>query len=98
MSYGRLTIGVAEGQLTLGGQMLELMMDDFAIRGGTARSPTQENPYACYRATDQGGLDELNPIFNSIAGELLTECQIELVSGPPDIEKVNLYVDGQAVP
>ena len=88
----------AEGELTLGGQMLELMLDDFAIRGGTARSPTQEAPYAYYRATDQGGLDELSTIFNSIAGELLTECQIELVSGPPDIEKVNLYVNGQAVP
>jgi hypothetical protein len=87
-----------EHENTYGTQMLEAVLDDFAVRGATARITTPDNPYSYYRATDQGGLDELSRVFKSIAGKLVTECVLELVEPPPDPTLVNLYVDGSAIP
>jgi hypothetical protein len=86
-----------EHENTYGTQMLEAVLDDFAVRGATARVTTPDNPYSYYRATDQGGLDELSRVFKSIAGKLVTECVLELVEPPPDPTLVNLYVDGSPV-
>ncbi|MBN1606721.1 MAG: VWA domain-containing protein [Polyangiaceae bacterium] len=87
-----------EYENTYGTQMLEAVLDDFAVRGATARVTTPDDPYSYYRATDQGGLDELSHVFKSIAGKLVTECVLELVEPPPDPALVNLYVDGSPIP
>jgi hypothetical protein len=87
-----------EHENTYGTQMLEAVLDDFAVRGATARVTTPDSPYSYYRATDQGGLDELSHVFKSIAGKLVTECVLELVEPPPDPTLVNLYVDGSPIP
>ena len=87
-----------EHENSYGTQMLESVLDDFAVRGATARVTTPDNPYSYYRATDQGGFDELSHVFKSIAGKLVTECVLELVEPPPDPALVNLYVDGSLVP
>jgi hypothetical protein len=48
--------------------------------------------------TASEGLAGLTAVFSDITTELITSCELQLESEPPDLDKLNVEVDGTTVP
>ena len=40
----------------------------------------------------------LSEVLLAITGELITSCELQLQSDPPDLDRLNVYIDGEVVP
>jgi hypothetical protein len=70
-------------------------LDQFAVAGGE----TNPNAPPQYFAVSQsGGVAGLTSVFSAITTRLITTCRLQLQSTPPDINKLNVSVDGSLVP
>lgn len=70
-------------------------LDQFALAGGV---PSEGGSSDYYEVTAEGGVDGLVDVFTSITTQLVRTCEVELASKPPDLEKVNVYIDCAVVP
>ncbi|HVU00167.1 MAG TPA: hypothetical protein VHE30_00395 [Polyangiaceae bacterium] len=78
-----------------GAEIYGSSLDEFAVAGG------EENPNGPpkYFAVDAaGGTQGLATVLGSITKNLVTTCRLALEENPPDINKLNVLVDGDRVP
>lgn len=70
-------------------------LDNLATSSG-AVNPDAPPQYFAVMAS--GGLDGLTAVFSEITTELITTCELQLESEPPDLGKLNVEVEGTTVP
>jgi von Willebrand factor type A domain len=70
-------------------------LDQIAVAGG-ATNPSAPPSYFAVSAS--GGVADLTAVFSTITSRLITTCRLQLQSNPPDINKINVSVDGTLVP
>jgi Mg-chelatase subunit ChlD len=70
-------------------------LDQIAIAGG-AINPSAPPSYFAVNAS--GGVAGLTEVFSTITSRLITTCNLQLQSTPPDRNKINVSVDGSLVP
>jgi len=77
-----------------GSEPYKLALDQFAVAGGAPPSATSPR----YYAVTADGVGGLAATFTSIAKHLITSCNLQLQSVPPELGKLNVSVDGRIVP
>ncbi len=75
-----------------GSEAYKTYLDEFAVAGGEV-NPAGTPKY--YAVTAAGGVGELTSVLTSITKQLITTCQLKLTTDPPDVNKINVYVDGK---
>lgn len=68
-------------------------LDQFAVAGGAPKSATSPR----YYAVTADGAEGLSATFTSIAKHLITTCNLQLQSNPPDLSRLNVTVDGNII-
>jgi hypothetical protein len=81
-----------------GSELFSGFLDDFAEAGDMARTPTSDAPYRYYKVEAAGNMQGLSDVLIEITGSLITRCDLQLEEEPPDLAKLNVYVDGIVVP
>jgi len=71
------------------------VLNDMAEAGGY-ESPSGDASY--YAVSAVGGTEGLTDVLIEITRELITSCELRLDSTPPDLDKVNVELDGNIVP
>lgn len=75
-----------------GSEAYKTYLDEFAVAGGEV-NPAAPPKYFAVSAS--GGVGELTSVLTSITKQLITTCELKLTSDPPDVNKINVYVDGR---
>jgi len=70
----------------------QVVLDALAVEGGAPAS--NESP-KYYQVTDA---EELSDTLIALTSDLVTSCELLLESTPPDLMKVNVFVNGEVVP
>jgi hypothetical protein len=70
-------------------------LDAFAEAGGETNPA---GPPKYFAVTASGGVAGLTAVLSSITKQLVTTCNLQLKSVPPDLSKLNVSVDGKVVP
>jgi hypothetical protein len=81
-----------------GSELFSDFLDDFAVAGGLPRTPTSDAPHRYYAVEAAGNMQGLSEVLVDITGSLITRCDLQLDEDPPDVFKLNVYVDGAVVP
>ena len=68
------------------------LLDALAEAGGRAASTTSPKYFEVADA------QQLTDTLESITKQLVRSCEFQLEQGPPDPDKVNVYIDGEVVP
>ena len=71
------------------------VLNDMAEVGGY-ENPSGATAYYAVSAT--GGTQGLTEVLIEITRELITSCELQLDSTPPDLDKINVELDGNIVP
>ncbi len=66
-------------------------LDAFAVAGGQSLSDTDNQYFAV------GDTDALSEVLSSITRDLFSSCELQLESEPPDLEKLNVEVEGELI-
>ncbi len=75
-----------------GSEIFSDSLDQFALAGGQALSEGSTSYFAV------GDTDALSEVLLSITRDLLTSCELQLESEPPDLDQLNVEVDGELIP
>ena len=78
-----------------GSEVYNKYLDAFAVAGGIT-SPAAPPKYFAVNAA--GDVASLTSVFELITGALITTCRLQLEKDPPDVSKLNVYVDGKLIP
>ena len=78
-----------------GSEAYATYLDEFATAGGMTNPAAPPKYFAVSASGDVGGL---SAVFDTITGELITSCRLQLSSTPEDLTKLNVYVDGTLIP
>jgi hypothetical protein len=70
-------------------------LDDLAEAGG-GENPDAPPSYFAVEAS--GGAEGLTEVLGSITRKLITSCKLQLESTPPNLDKLNVEVDGELIP
>lgn len=70
-------------------------LDAFAVTGGR---PNPDGPPAYFAVSAKGGATGLADVLGVITQGLITSCRFRLDSAPPDPARLNVEIDGKAVP
>jgi hypothetical protein len=81
-----------------GSELFSGFLDEFADAGGMARTPTSDAPHRYYKVEADGNMQGLSDVLIEITGSLIQRCDLQLEEEPPDLAKLNVYVDGDVVP
>ena len=69
-------------------------LDSLATEGG---EPNPSAPPAYFAVTASGGVKALSQVLTNITTGLITSCDLVLSKEPPDLEKINVVIDGQTL-
>lgn len=75
-----------------GSEIFADSLDAFALAGGV---PNTAGPRSYFAVDDAAGLSD---VLRSITRSLVTSCQLQLESVPPDLERLNVEVEGELIP
>lgn len=75
-----------------GSEIFADSLDDFAIAGGV---PNADGPRSYFAVDDAASLSE---VLRSITRSLVTSCELQLESVPPNLERLNVEVEGEVIP
>lgn len=70
----------------------QALLDVLAERGG---APASDESPKYYQVTDA---DDLSDTLVALTSELVTSCELALRKVPPDLDEVNVFVNGEVVP
>jgi len=78
-----------------GSEAYATALDGFAVAGGAATSSGGHQYFAVEAA---GGVTALSTALQTITKGVITTCRLVLGSTPPDMNKLNVTVDGNVIP
>lgn len=70
------------------------LLDDLAVRGGTAQTGASQKYYRVDTASEQA----LGKALRAVAAKIVATCDIDLTKEPTDPNKVNVYLDQVLLP
>jgi hypothetical protein len=70
-------------------------LDAFAAAGGGVNPNA---PPLYFKVDASGGVAGLAAVFSSITRQLITTCRFQLASNPPDVNLLNVEIDGVMIP
>lgn len=70
----------------------QAVLDELAVEGG---APAAEESPKYYQVTDA---EELSETLVALTSDLVTSCELLLERVPPDLDEVNVFVNGEVVP
>ena len=73
-------------------------LNQFADAGQTAIESSDPAAPRYFRVDASSNMQNLSEVLSDITSALIKTCRLELDSEPPDLSKLNVYVDGNVVP
>jgi hypothetical protein len=77
-----------------GTEAYQATLDAVAVAGG-ATNP--DAPPSFFAIADTGGVDTLTEVLTKITTGLITSCELHLSETPPDLDQINVVIDGQTI-
>jgi hypothetical protein len=78
-----------------GSEVYGSSLETFAAAG---KAPNPAAPPSYFAVSAAGGVAGLSTVLGSVTKGLVTSCRMQLMSNPPDPQKLNVSVDGTIVP
>jgi hypothetical protein len=78
-----------------GTEAYQTTLNALAVSGG-ATNPNAPPSYFAVTAT--GGVKALSQVLTNITTGLITSCDLQLSENPPDLEQINVVIDGKTIP
>jgi hypothetical protein len=78
-----------------GSEAYAASLETFATAG---KAPNPAAPPSYFAVSAAGGVAGLSSVLGSVTKGLVTSCRMQLMSNPPDPQKLNVSVDGTLVP
>jgi hypothetical protein len=78
-----------------GSEAYATTLDEMALAGGV---PNTEGTTDYFEVDVEGGAEGLADVLIEITRDLITSCELQLTSVPPDLDKVNVEIENERVP